>query len=161
MMALIEPLNKALAPWLFEQLAKNDPAVRALLVKRTYLFFAALVLVGTVVAVAAHLLFDIAIGEEYAGARPLIPWMVGAFVMQGMYYAVVNYLFYAEKTGRLSVISFTTAAVGCGISWTLTSRFGLQGAGASFLINNTILFVLVWAMSARTVPMPWLPWRQT
>ena len=160
MMALIEPLNKALAPWLFEQLAKNDPAVRALLVKRTYLFFAALMLVGTVVAVAAHLLFDIAIGEEYAGARPLIPWMVGAFVMQGMYYAVVNYLFYAEKTGRLSVISFTTAVVGCGISWTLTSRYGLQGAGASFLINNTILFVLVWAMSARTVPMPWLPWRR-
>lgn len=157
MVALTEPLNKALAPWLFAQLAKNDEAVRRMIVRRTYLLFAALALLGLVVAVAAHLLFDQIINPRFAPARALIPWMVGGFVLQGLYTSVVNYLFYAERTGRLSVVSASTALMGCGVSWLMTTRYGLQGAAMSFAFNSAVLFLLVWAVAARAVPMPWWP----
>ncbi len=157
MVALTEPLNKALAPWLFEQLAKNDEAVRRMIVRRTYLLFAALALLGLVVAAAAHPLFEQPISPRYAPARALIPWMVGGFVLQGLYTSVVNYLFYAERTGRLSLVSASTALLGCGVSWFMTTRHGLQGAAMSFAFNSGVLFLLVWAVAAKAVPMPWWP----
>ena len=160
MVALIEPLNKALAPWLFAQLAKNDAAVRAMVVRRTYQLYAVLALLGATVALLAHLVFDQFIGPRFAGARTLVPWMIGGFVLQGMYYSVVNYLFYAERTGRLSVVSGTTAVVGCVVSYALTSRFGLMGAAVSFAFNNAVLFALVWLTAAKAVPMPWLSRRR-
>lgn len=155
MIALVEPLNKALAPWLFRQLARDDEAVRRMIVRRTYGLFAALVLAGVLLATLAWMLFDRLVGTAYVAARPLVPWMVAGFVLQGMYYAVVNYLFFAERTGRLSVTSGTTAVVGLGVSYLLTSHWGLLGAGMSFAINNALLLVLVWVVAAAAVPMPW------
>ena len=160
MVAVIEPLNKGLAPWLFGQLAKNDAKVRRMIVTRTYLLYGALTLMGALVAGVSYLLFDKLISARFGAARPLIPWVVSGFVLQGMYYSVVNYLFYAEQTGRLSVFSATTAVLGCAVSYALTSAFGLLGAAISFALNNAVLFLLVWLAASRAVPMPWsLRWR--
>lgn len=156
MMVFIEPLSKSLTPWLFSELAKDDVDSRRNIVKRTYLLFLGLVVVGAVVATTAHLLFNQIIGHEFRDARALIPWMVAAFVLQGMYHCVVNYLFFAEKTGRLSIISGATACLGLLCSVVLTTSFGVEGACASFLLTNAVLFLVVWAVAARTVHMPWL-----
>ncbi len=158
MVALIEPLNKALAPWLFEQLAKNDTALRRLIVRRTYQLYAALIVLGLIVTTVATLYFSELIGKQFAAARMLVPWMVAGFVLQGMYYSVVNYLFYAERTGRLSTVTASVALVGCSLSYLLTSTWGLQGAAWSFALNNMLLFLCVWAVAARAVPMPWQLW---
>lgn len=159
MVVLIEPLNKALGPWLFDQLAKDDPALRRMIVRRTYMLYGVLAAIGIAVAGAASLFFDELIGARYGAARAIVPWMVAGFVLQGMYYSVVNYLFFAERTGRLSIMSSATAIVGCGVSYALTSSFGLAGAGISFAFNNGLLFVLVWFAASKAVPMPWWPWR--
>lgn len=156
MSVLIEPVNKALAPWLFEQLSKNDARVNRAVVRNTYLFYVGLVAAGLIVTVVARLLFDRVIGIQYAAAKPLIPWLVAGFVFQGMYYTVVNYIFYVERTGRLSAISTTTALFGSLLSYLLISQVGMAGAGISFALTNLALFVLVWLVASRLVPMPWL-----
>jgi O-antigen/teichoic acid export membrane protein len=156
MTALVEPLNKALAPWLFKQLARDDPEVRSMLVRRTYQLFAGLVAAGLLLWWLADIFFERLVGAAYAGARPLLPWLVAGFVAQGLYAAVVNYLFYAEKTGRLSVVSVWVAVLGGGLSYAMTRQWGLQGAALSFAVNSSALFLLVWATAARAVPMPWL-----
>lgn len=160
LVVLIEPLNKALAPWLFEQLTGGGLS-RGVIVGRTYLLWSALAAAAGVLAGLAMLFFDSLVGERYIAARPLLPWMAAGFLFQGMYYTVVNYLFYAERTGQLSVMSGITACAGCGISYGLTSAYGIVGAGASFALNYALLFVLVWFVAARAVPMPWLrpEWR--
>lgn len=160
LVVLIEPLNKALAPWLFEQLARGRVSRHAI-VGRTYVLWVALVGAAGALAGIATLFFDTLVGERYISARPLVPWMAAGFLLQGMYYTVVNYLFYAEKTGHLSVMSGISACVGCGFSYGLTSAYGLAGAGASFALNYALLFALVWIAAARAVPMPWLrpAWR--
>lgn len=158
MMALIEPANKALAPWLFGQLQRGDDAVNRSLVARIWLLCAGLLVVGVVVTAVALLAFDSVIDAHYTAARPLIPFMVTGFVCQGMYYGVVNIVFFAERTGVLSLVSGTTAVVGFGLSTVLTERFGLHGAAASFALNSAVLFVLTWVAAARCHPMPWFSW---
>lgn len=156
MSVLIEPMNKALAPWLFGELAKKDPQVDRRVVRSTYLFYAGLVVAGFIVALVSHRLFDFIIASEYADAKALIPWLVAGFVFQGMYYTVVNYIFYAERTGRLSAMSTGTAVFGALLSYVLISRMGMAGAGISFAITNFSLFALAWFTASRLVPMPWL-----
>lgn len=157
MIGLVEPLHRALAPWLFQQLAKDDPAVKQLIVKRTYQLYGALALLGLVVAAVGYAAFTTLVDPRYAAARPLVGWMVLGFVFQGMYYTVVGYLMFAEKTARLSLVTASTVAVGSLISYLLTSALGIQGAALSFVLKNGLLFALVWFAAARTVPMPWLP----
>ncbi|MFO1268777.1 MAG: lipopolysaccharide biosynthesis protein [Rubrivivax sp.] len=155
MIALVEPLNKALAPWLFRQLARDDEAVRRMIVRRTYGLFAALVLAGVLLATLAWMLFDRLVGTAYVAARPLVPWMVAGFVLQGMYYAVVNYLFFAERTGRLSVTSGTTAVVGLGVSYLLTSHWACSAPACRSRSTTRCCWRLVWVVAAVAVPMPW------
>lgn len=156
MSVLIEPMSKALTPWLFEQLSKNDARVNRTVVRNTYLFYVGLVTAGLIVVVVSRLLFDRVIGAQYVAAKALIPWMVAGFVFQGMYYTVVNYIFYVERTGRLSAISTSTALFGSLLSYLLISQFGMAGAGISFALTNLALFVLAWLVASRLVPMPWL-----
>lgn len=156
-MSLInEPLNKALAPWLFEKLSKSDAGLNREIVKSTYVLFVLLVLVGILFAALLPIIFDQIVGPGYSKARVLLPWFILGFVFQGMYYTVTNYLFYAEKTGRLSIASGLAAIIGCAVSFGLTSTNGLEGAAISFAIGNALLFIFVWLAAASAVPMPWL-----
>lgn len=155
MIILIDPLNKALMPWLFEQLKTNNHCVKRMVVIKTYQLYVLLAAFGIMLSLMAYYLFEKVIDTQYSSARPLIPWFVAGFVMQGMYYTQVNYLFYAERTGRLSLITVSVAIVGALVSWQMTSFYALQGAALSFFVNNCLLFLLVWIASSKVVSMPW------
>lgn len=155
MIILIDPLNKALMPWLFEQLKKKNQRVKRMVVIKTYQLFVLLTGFGILLSVVAYYLFEKVIDPQYSTARPLIPWLVAGFVVQGMYYTQVNYLFYAERTGRLSLITVSVAIVGALVSWQMTSFYALNGAALSFFVNNCLLFFLVWIASSKAVSMPW------
>lgn len=152
---IIEPLNRALAPWLFEQLAKDDAEQKRQIVKATYALFAALLVLALLAAAAFMAVFGYIFPAEYAPAKPIIPAIAFGMALQGMYYGVVNYVFYAETTGRLSVVSATTVSLSALWSYLLISRWGLAGAGISFMLTNLVLFLGVWRLSAKVQPMPW------
>lgn len=156
MLLLIEPFNKAYAPWLFSRLSSNQAGARVMIVRFTYLFFAALAVAGIAATIAATIFYDFVVGSEFAQGRPIVPLIIAGYVIQGMYYTVVNYLFYAEKTFILSIVSVSTLVIGSGITYALVSLFGLPGAAASLAVNNAILFLLVWFFAAREVKLPWL-----
>jgi O-antigen/teichoic acid export membrane protein len=159
MLLMIEPFNKAYAPWLFARLAENDVRSKLTVVRFTYLFFVALILAGLAVMGVAYVLFDMIVGSAYSEGRILVPFIVMSYIGQGMYYTMVNYLFYVEKTYILSAISVSVAIVGTGVTYFMVMFFGLEGAAFSGVISYALLFGLVWFFAAREVKMPWLqPW---
>ncbi len=154
---VIEPLNRALAPWLFAQLAKDDDETRRhRIVKATYALFAGLLALALLSAAAFMALFGYIFPPEYAAAKVVIPAIALGMAFQGMYYGVVNYVFYAEATGRLSIVSATTVTLACFSSYLLVSRWGIVGAAVSYMLTNLVLFLVVWRLSANVLPMPWL-----
>ncbi len=130
--------------------------MRVKIVRLTYLFFAVLMIIGVIATVGALIVYDFIIGAQFGAGRRLVPLIVAAYVIQGMYYTVVNYLFYSEKTYVLSAISVTTVILSSGINYVMVSLYGLQGAAISLAMNNLILFLLVWFFAAREVKLPWL-----
>lgn len=152
---VVEPLNRALAPWLFGQLAQEEGVDRRRIVNGTYALFALLVVIALVCATLFAAFFDLLFPAEYAAAKMIIAPVAIGMAFQGMYYGVVNYVFYAEATARLSLVTSTTVLLGGVSSYLLVSRFGIVGAGVSFLIINAALFLAVWWLARRSVPMPW------
>jgi O-antigen/teichoic acid export membrane protein len=159
---VIEPLNRALAPWLFEHLTKNDPAEKSMIVRASYLLFAGLFVVALVSAGLFIAIFDMVFTPEYAAAKLVVLPIAIGMAFQGMYYGVVNYVFYAEATARLSMTSTATLSIAVASSYLLIRTCGLGGAGVSFMLTNAALFFAVWHLARKTVDMPWFgPWRAT
>lgn len=155
MMLIIEPLNKALMPWLYGKLALNDPEVNRRVVRSTYVGYVVLALFGALIAGLGVLFFEVIVGPQYRSAKPLVPFIVLGFVFQGMYYSVVNYVCYAEKTAYLSLTTGTVVLFGAIFNYGLVLRFGLMGASMGFALNNLLLFLATWWLSTRAVRMPW------
>lgn len=156
---VIEPLNRTLAPWLFERLSNGDEHDRERIVKGTYALFAGLFVVALMAAVAFVAIFDYIFPSEYATAKLIVLPVAIGMAFQGLYYGVVNYVFYAEATGRLSLVSSTTVMLGIPVSYLLCSHWGVMGAGISFMLINAALFFAVWRVARKVVTMPWFgPW---
>jgi O-antigen/teichoic acid export membrane protein len=152
---VIEPLNRALAPWLFEQLAADEAGEREKIVRWTYALFAGLFVISLLSAAAFIAVFDYVFTADYSAAKWLVLPVAIGMTFQGMYYGVVNYIFYAEATARLSLVSSATVGLGIASSYLLISQFGLVGASLSFMLTNALLFFAVWHLSRKVVEMPW------
>lgn len=156
MLLVIEPFNKAYAPWLFARLAEGDARAKLTVVRFTYLFFLVLIIAGLAVMGISYVFFDLIVGKAYSEGRILIPFIVVSYIGQGMYYTVVNYLFYVEKTYILSAISVSVAIIGTCVTYVMVLFFGLEGAAFSGVISYALLFGLVWFFAAREVKLPWM-----
>jgi O-antigen/teichoic acid export membrane protein len=152
---VIEPLNRALAPWLFEHLAKNDVTENERIIRGTYALFAGLFVIALFSATIFIGIFDNVFTREYATAKLVVLPIAIGMAFQGMYYCVVNYVFYAEATARLSMLSSATVSMAVGWSYLLIKNWGLAGAGISFMLTNATLFVVVWYLARKVIEMPW------
>ncbi len=150
-----EPLNKAIAPWLFKKLSEGRESVKSEIVKNTYYIFLALLTVTLVASVIFYFFFENIFQLSYMPAKDLSFLIAIGVAFQGMYYCMVNYLFYAEATALLSRITLSVAGVAAANSYVLILQFGLAGAACAFAINNLLLFLAVWYIANRAVPMPW------
>ncbi|GAA4046856.1 oligosaccharide flippase family protein [Parerythrobacter jejuensis] len=157
---VIEPLNRTLAPWLFKKLTDGSEDDKRLIVKVTYGLFVGLLALSMIAAALFVSVFDLLFSDEFSDAKQIIVPVAVGMAFQGMYYGVVNYIFYAEKTGKLSFV--TCGVVAAAVVWSalLIMQFGILGAGLSFMITNIVLFVAVWVLSNAVMPMPWFSaWR--
>lgn len=152
---LFDAVNKSYVPWLFERLKAGDAALQRQIVRYTYAWFALLLAGAALAFVAGPWLVRLVAGDRYASAGGLVGWLVLGQVFVGMYLMVTNYLFYAKRTGLLSLVT-----VGCGLLnivllVVLTRRFGVQGAAMAFAISMGVRFLLTWWAAQRSHPMPW------
>lgn len=156
LLALIDPLNKVLTPWLYEQISVGNEVTKRLIVKRTYQLIFCLVVAGIIYSFAVMFFADLIVGQEFRAAIDLVPLIVAGFVMQGIYYTQVNYIVYSEKTGLLSIATVCIAFFGFVNSYYCISHLGLNGAALAFFVNNAGLVIVIWCLSAKLVDMPWL-----
>lgn len=148
-------LNQAWVPWLYRRLADGSPQGLRQVVRTTYGLCGLLLLAGVLLAWAGPRLLPWVAGARFAAAGPLLWWLAPAAALSGMYYFVTNYLFYAERTGWLSIIT-----VGCAVlqlalmAWWVPS-WGAHGAAASVCLTAGLYLLATWAAAQRAWPMPW------
>lgn len=155
MSLVLDSVNKAYTPWLYEILKRNESNDKRFVVKLTYSYGLFLVICSTLAfLIGGDLLIFIA-GEKYGPSSELIGWLILAKAFHGMYYMVCSYIFYKKKTGLIAKITIVTGVVNVALLFWLSNHFGLVGAAWAMCISMFIQWMLTWVAAAKIIDMPW------
>jgi O-antigen/teichoic acid export membrane protein len=144
--------NRAFVPWLFARLSSGENSAAVLV---SYAAVAGMVLSGALYGLLVYLALPFAIGEQYQRAGSLALVLIVGTTCQAAYYAVVNYIFYAKKTGYLALITFAMGAIYIAGAYLVSARYGLKAMAILFAAVQCSTFLLVWLVAARVSPQPW------
>jgi O-antigen/teichoic acid export membrane protein len=117
------------------------------------------VLVATLLGVALALLADeivaIIAPPSYAPAASVVPYLVLAYGLQGLYYLMVTGMGVVKRTGPMAWIALAGAAVNVGVNLVAIPEFGMKGAALTTLLAYLVLVGGSWYASQRVYPIPY------
>ena len=152
---LATSFNNAYVPWLYERLKSNVKNTKIKIVKFTYLYFIVIFLVALVLGIIAPFFLSVFIGNSFAESSSYVIWIALGYAFQGMYFMVVNYIFYEQKNSLLAVITFLVAIINILLNYFFIKSHGAIGAAQATTVVFLIKFILVWILSAKVHKMPW------
>ncbi len=148
-------INQAYAPWLYEQLKKAESQLNRKIIRYTYYYFIAVLVLASLLGLAAPLILSVMAGDQFRNSGEIVFYIAMGFAFCGMYFMVTNYVFYAGATGKLSLNTIAVGVINIMLTFLLIEQNGVIGAGQSFMISNFLLFLGTWRLAARLHPMPW------
>lgn len=146
----------AYVPWLYEKLNSDDYQIKLKIVKFTYLYFIALILIVVFSAYLLPYLLSLFVGKSFQSANKYILWIVLGYAFNGMYLMVCGFIFYVKKTKLLSMVTLSTAILNIPICYAFLKHFGTVGASISMSVVYFISFTATWYLSNKVYQMPWL-----
>ena len=156
---LFDSFHNAYVPWLYEKLKSNSFLQNQQLVKWTYIYFLALLLIAALSFLVGPTVLVIIAGDKYKSASDFIGWLVLGQIFGGMYLMVTAYIFFSQKTGLLSVLTITSGLVNVGLMIFLINIMDVKGAAIAFAASMAIKFLLTWYVAQLRHPMPWFNFR--
>lgn len=156
---VFDAINSAYVPWLFERLKRDEIAEKRQIVRWTYRYFLLLAVVAALAFQIGPLVLVVVAGAKYAAGAAIIGWLILGWVFHGMYLMVTNYVFFAKRTGLLSLSTITAGLCNVGLLLWLVPREGLRGAAFAFAISSAVKWGLTWMVAQQSYPMPWLSFR--
>lgn len=147
--------NQAYVPWLFRKLNLNSEQEKIKIVKFTYLYFFAIISSAVTLGVFAPFLMRVLVGVQFQGSSIYVIWIALGYAFSGAYYMVVNYIFYAEKTHWLAMVTFLGAMVNVVFNYFFIRWNGAVGAAQATSLMYLLTFLFVWYLSSKVYPMPW------
>lgn len=152
---LQDSFNRAWTPWLYDKLKRNDPAWNQKIVRFTYAYDVALLVLALLLAWIAPWFLGFYIGSNFSGSAQYVFWIALGYAFNGMYKMVSGYILYARNTAILAMVTFTTALTNLLVSYVLIKVNGPIGAAQGTMIAYLLSFALTWCLANRCHPMPW------
>lgn len=147
--------NNAFVPWLYERLKRNQYTTKLKIVKFTYAYFLAILVLAIVLGISAPIFLKVFLGKAFNDSSIYVIWVALGYAFNGMYLMVVNYIFYEQKNSILAIVTFATAILNVVLNYFFIREFGAIGAAQATTIIFAIKFIVVWVLSAKVHKMPW------
>jgi len=153
---IMSSINQAWAPNLFEKL-NNNPTIKDKknIVKTTYKIMGIMTIITLLFILSSSLIFNLFIDERYYEGKTLSKYISIAFLFQGFYFMITNYIFYSKKTYILSYLTFFSVLIVFSSHYFLIKIYGVIGATYAMLIVWFMFFIIIWIASNKIYPMPW------
>lgn len=155
MVVVFDAINKALIPWLFRILSEDNLFQLRRLIKFTYLYFIVLIVLGCLAFWIGPIIVTLVAGEQYKRAVSVIGWLCLGQAFNGMYLMVTNYLFYAKRTGRLSVITISCGVFNIALLLYLMQINGIVGVAIAFSVSMLLRFIATWILVLKLNIVSW------
>lgn len=154
---LMMSINQAWAPILFERLNTDSSIKNKLqIVRLTYKIMLVMLLLSIIFMFALPFVYKFFIDVNYHGGIMISLLLVIAFLLQGFYFMVTNYILYSKKTKYLSAITVSSSLLILILNYSLIMNYKMLGAAYAMILTNLILFLSVWFFSNKIFKMPWL-----
>ena len=151
-----DAFNKAWAPHHFSLLSKITDKKKVTIVRFTYAWFLVLLLAAFVLSIISPWLLSTFFDPRYHQASDYVIWISIGGAVNGMYYMVVNYIYYLNKNYYIALITIISSVIGVIILYWFININGAVGAAQAMTLSSVITLFLTWSVSQRLYPMPWL-----
>jgi O-antigen/teichoic acid export membrane protein len=118
-----------------------------------YVVVASVLAVG--LALFAEEIVDIIAPPSYASAATVVPFLVLAYGLQGLYYLMVTGMGVVKRTVPMAWIALVGATVNVGINLVAIREFGMKGAALTTVLAYVVLVGGSWYASQRVYPIPY------
>jgi len=156
---LASSFNLAWSPFLFEKLKENNYPTKIKIVKFTYLYNIGIIFLALALSFIAPYFLKFFVSENFYFAHKYVLWISLGYAFKGMYFMVVNYIFYIKKTYILAWVTFFSAGINVFLNYFFIKANGAIGAAQATTITFFVQFIMVWILSAKVYRMPWAIWR--
>lgn len=152
---LATAFNQAWLPWLYERLARNEAMTDRQVVRATWAMISLFALGAAGLALLAGWIIPLVAGPQFSTSIPLLRILAPAAACSAAYFFFAAFLFYARRTGTLSLVSATTAIIQTGLSFWLVQGWGSIGVAWATLAGAFIYACATGLAAHHVHPMPW------
>ena len=103
----------------------------------------------------SSIIFDIFIDKRYDEGKDIVNYIAIAFLFQGFYFMVTNYILYTKRTYILSYITLSSLLIVSISNYLFISYYGIIGAAYAMLLVWVFFFLFTWYISNKVYSMPW------
>ncbi len=148
--------SQAWQPWLFERLTEGTASAKRRVSIAFYLASAGTIAFSIALWLGVKWVFPLIIGDKYAPAVELVPWLCLGLAVRGMASLQGNLIVFSERTGYLAKIGLVVGGLTLLMTGALVWFNGALGAAQAVFLTAVARFVATWVIARRLVPLPWL-----
>ena len=146
----------AFTPYLYTKLHKGTKKDKKNIVYITYIYCIFVFLITLFISIFYHMFIPIVIDIKYINAIDIIYILNFANAFLAIYYIISTYIFYEKKTYELSKLTIYISLLHVMMSYILTAMLGIKGTAIAIFITYLISLIMVFRLSNKIYPMPWL-----
>jgi O-antigen/teichoic acid export membrane protein len=151
-----QEVMRAYFPPIFKKLKNLQEEDKKQIVKVTYMFFAAILAVATIVGYVSHHFLHLFLGPKFVSAGSLVVWIAIGQAFSGMQALLAQFILFDRKTSWLAALMSGAIFVQAGLCYLLINANGILGAAQATALLNLILLIVTWALTMRVFKLPWL-----
>jgi O-antigen/teichoic acid export membrane protein len=147
--------NAAWVPFLFGTLKNEGDAAYPKLARLVTYYAVALCFIALGWSLLVEHAIRLIAGPEFREAYRITPWVVGGYVLAGLYLVPTNLLFWRQRTRVIPLVTIAAGAVNVGLNLWLVPRHGAIAAAWSTLAAYAVLLILTWRSAERLHSFPY------
>ena len=151
---IVMSINFAWAPFFFD-MAKTNKDAKQIFARITTLWMIFISFICISGILFSREIVILITTEKFYGSALVIPIILVSYFLNGMYFMVVNAIFYLKKTKVLPIFTFISAIVNIGLNFWWIPKFGMMGAAYATLVSFIVQFLLVYKYSIKIYPIPY------
>ncbi len=152
---LTNAFNAAWVPLLFGTLKEEGEAAQPRLARLVTYYAFALCFIGLGWALLVEHALPLLAGQAFQQAHRITPWVIGGYVLGGLYFVPTNLLFWRRQTRVIPLVTLVAGVTNVALNLWLVPRYGAIAAAWSTLVAYGILLSLTWWSAERVHPFPY------
>lgn len=148
------------SPYLYERLSDLTNTKKIEIVKISYLFILAMIVVLGVLTFISPFIFDYALNERYAQGVKYVFWIGLSYLFWSGYLIFASYINYYKKNKILGYLAILNVGLNITLNYFFIDRYGSIGAAYATCVSFFVIFAIVAYMANKICPMPWFRFKQ-